>query len=313
MEEKIIKQFMANLKSSSVIKKSARLMGDSPESAINFLLKEYECKSLLELKKKLQLLPAKKKAKLEKIQKIHAKCRTLEKTSKKLNISRERVRQLLEEGAKYGLFKYERSYDSSEDKFNELKVLYNRESLVGEIKSLISRSKICSKLNIGEKVLNKLLQHFNVNIREYRRIAKAGKCFEGYSVIVDTLGHHPTTTEMNSRAEWRLLWFKILRLWGGIDNFRKELGVEKPKYRMHPNTLAAFKKNLAKNLLFKETKKRETLGLIKKTRVVKAKMIRQQLNVSAASMRKYLNELLKENLIIKIGRGNQTRYSGSQP
>jgi AraC-like DNA-binding protein len=201
------------------------------------LLSSYNCKNIFTLRKKLKikrLLSDKKIAELKQVKELYEKFLTLQKTAEQLNISRERVRQLLNEGEKYDLFQYKRR----EPKFKRLLQIYDRKSLIKEIELLKYQSKICKKLHIARLTFKKLVKHYNINYKAYyleyskeNLEKKKSKYLAKYSQIVDTLGYHPSTTEMNTNKEWRTVWIMIRHYWGSMANFRREQGIEKPNYR----------------------------------------------------------------------------------
>jgi len=294
------------------IKKVSEVLGIPHYSVRNFLFSKYNCNTISQLRKRMRIkrIPSANKIdKLKKVKEVYDRCLTLQKAAEELGITRERVRQLLREGERLGLFKYE---VYREKRIEELLQKYDRNSLVKEIKMFISPSKICLKLNITHNEFKKLLDYFSIDYQEYRRLARMGKCLEEYSLIVDTLGHHPTTTEMNSRKEWRLTWRKISRLWGNIENFRKEFGIEKPKQRVHPNSMAAFRRaakiRAEKMKLVKEERKRRLLNLIKEKGPLSFESIYDRLKSSSGTILRYLNGLAKEGLILRVGKGRQAKY-----
>jgi hypothetical protein len=82
------------------------------------------------------------------------------------------------------------------------------------------------------------VKHYNINYKAYyleyskeNLEKKKSKYLAKYSQIVDTLGYHPSTTEMNTNKEWRTVWIMIRHYWGSMANFRREQGIEKPNYR----------------------------------------------------------------------------------
>jgi len=229
---------------------------------------------------------------------------TLEKTGEELGLTRQRVSQILLKGKKLGLFSYER-------KTGNLRILkreLSRDSLMKDIELLCSETKICLKYNINDKKLKSLLKYFNIDLKEYQRAARAGRYIQGYSEIVDALSHHPTTTELNSRPEWRKIWAGIDRYWGTIDKFRNEFGIEKPEMKIHPNSLAGFAKAKERKRLAKKHKKEELYSVIKQEGPVSRRLLMDKLGFKPAMTWIYLRELMQDNLIIQTGSGNQIKY-----
>jgi hypothetical protein len=191
-------------------------------------------------------------------------------------MTREGVRYLLKEGAKHGLFEYE-----------------------------VSKEKKLEQLI--ESDLDKLSSYYNINYKKYRKLARMEKCIEEYFRIVNILGHHPTTTEMHTRDDWRSTWYRIDRLWGSISNFREEFAIKKPKFRMHPHTKTAFNKVIQKRKLIKKQNKEKVLHFIKEKGPVSCKIIRDELGLGKVIW-VYINELMAEKLIVRVDRGVKTKY-----
>ncbi len=225
------------------------------------------------------------------VKRVYDRCLTLRRTANELRITRNKVKQLLQVGDRHGLFRHEEM-----KRLEELRQQYDRKTLIKEIRRHISRSQICLELGMTETELHKLLEYFNIDFHEYLNSARMTKCLEQYSYIVDTLGHHPTTTEMGSRKDWRLVWAKIDRLWGNMDNFRKEFGIEKPKYR----TLAAKRK--------RQAKKERMVSFIRKNGPVGSKRICDEFGIYASEAWHYTVELLREGIVVKLGKGSQVKY-----
>ena len=289
----------------------ARATGIPAASLREILIKEFGM-GLFELRQKLGIRKSclkrraldRKASRFQQVKEAYERLGTLEKTGKELGLTRQRVSQILLKGKQLGLFSYER-------KAGNLRILkreLSREILIKDIELLCSEAKICLKYNINEKKLKSLLKYFNIDFKEYQRAARAGRYIQGYSKIVDALGYHPTTTELNSRPEWRKIWVGIDRYWGTIDKFRDEFGIEKPKQKVHPNSIVGFKKAAEKKILAKQQKKEEVYNLIKKEGSVSRKVIMYKLGFKSAMTWIYLRELIQANRIMQTGSGNQIKY-----
>lgn len=311
-KRRLIRKIVKNLRQDYSIQRVAKSFDLSFGAVRDLLFEAYTCKKINDLRKKLKVtrkLSDKQINKLKKVKELYDKYLTLEKTAEQLHLTRERIRQLLIKGEKYGLFEYELN---REKKFKELLAIYTRDSLIKEIKLLISPSKICLKFHIKQSEFSKLLEHFNIDYKDYRLAATMGSCLEKYSQIVDVLGHHPTTTEMNAKTEWRTIWGAIDRYWGNMDNFRKEYGIEKPKQKVHPNTLLAFQKSKEKRILIKKDKLEKLLSLIRQEGPIGAVLVRNKLGFKPAMTWIYIRELLEKNLICRVGTGCQVKYAANQ-
>lgn len=248
----------------------------------------------------------KKKTRLSEIGNLYSQLGSLEEVSKKIGITRERVRQLLVQGEKYKVLHYQ---INRKVRFKELTRTYDRDTLVATIKASNNIPGICSALGIKQIELCKLLKHYNIDFKEYRIVTTRSRYIKKYSTIVDCLGHHPTATEMASRKEWRSVWSGIDRLWGNLDNFRKEFGIDKPQMNIHPNTLNAWRITIEKIKIRKNKKKESVLNIIREKGPVKLVDISKQLTFNRGVTNIYVNELLEEQNIVKIGRGSATKYA----
>jgi hypothetical protein len=275
----------------------------------NILIKEFGV-GLTELRKKLGINRRclkrrdldKNAKRYQQVKEIYERLGTLDKVGKELNLTKERVRQLLQKGAKYGVFNY---VLNREKRFKDISQKYNRDSIINEIKSSINPPLICERLGVKSSEFRNLLKYFEIDYSEYRKLALMGKYMNRYSQIVDALGHHPTTTEMVSRREWRTVWGAIDRHWGSMGNFRKEFGIEVQKYT---NSAVYLKHAWEKRRQLKDEKKNKLFNFIKERNLVSSGIIIDELEFSSASISNYLRELLGENLISKVGIGSQTKY-----
>ncbi len=246
---------------------------------------------------------------LMEVKTLYDKYLTLQKVGDELNVTRERVRQLLEKGGKYGLFVYERHKVHNIEK---LVTSYSRDRIIAAIRETFNTNELCEKLNIDNIDLKLLIKHFNIDYGEYKRQQRIGKCLQGYQQIVDCLGHHPSTTELSSRMSWALTWRKINRYWGNIHKFRIEYGIERPKHRMHPNTLAAFSKTVeARSREAKERKmesKQQIIQLLQTADKLSINEISHTIRRGYLTVCKYVKELASEGKIKCVGSGNKVKY-----
>ena len=239
---------------------------------------------------------------LIRIKKIYDQTDTLQKTATILQLTRERVRQLLKEGENYGLYHYE-TYRSRRKKY--LRRVFSRKTLVKAIKLLDTIDATISKLGITKEEFKKLLNFFKIDRKGYVIISKQGKCLKQYSNVVGILGHHPTTTELDSKREWKNLWSRISRFWGNIDVFRKEYGIEKQKHKMASKLQEKWKKNRKHN----DELRQYILGIIKSNYSVSRKELSIILGIKKELLHyKLLKKMVKEGTLIMVGKGHAARY-----
>ena len=88
---------------------------------------------------------------------------------------------------------------------------------------------IKSEYVIGDGVLKNLLSFYSIDKKYIIKVKETEKEFNQYQDIVNFLGHHPTTTELSKKREWRNLWHRIYYHWGSFNKFRKEYNILIPK------------------------------------------------------------------------------------
>jgi len=242
---------------------------------------------------------------LIRIKKIYDQTGTLQKTATILQLTRERVRQLLKEGENYGLYHYE-TYRSRRKKY--LRRVFSRKILVKAINLLDTIDATISKLGITKEEFKKLRKFFKIDRKGYVIISKQGKCLKQYSNVVGILGHHPTTTELDSKREWKNLWSRINRFWGGIDVFRKEYGIEKQKHKMASKLQEKWKKSREHN----DELRQYILGIIKSNYSVSVKELSIILGIKEERMHhKFLRTMVEDGTLITIGKRRAIRYKMS--
>jgi predicted transcriptional regulator len=148
---------------------------------------------------------------------------TLEAAGREIGLTRERVRQLLVKGSQLGLFEY---------KPKPFEYPYvSREKLIADYTHFLSLGKVAQINRISLDYLRKLLTAYSItqsDLISCSKEARKARCVDRYNRIMDQLGHHPTTTELQATSEGRTLHSTIRRLWGSIDTFRLELNIPKP-------------------------------------------------------------------------------------
>jgi len=310
---KEIKLMVKYFKKYGSIARVALATGKSFTSVKRTLLCEFDCSDLTELRQKIvikKVLSNKKISKLLKAKETYEKCGTLQKAADELNLTRERVRQLLNQGEEHKLYKYEIQREvNHKERLIELKSKFTRAELIREIKRHSNKFDRCLQLEVSQPELDSLLEFFNIDYQEYSRLSKMGKCLEAYSFIVDSLGHHPTTTEMTQRKEWRNLWHRITRLWGRMENFRNEYGIEKPKHRLHPNTIKSYKKMKLTRIKNREEKVNKILTFVKENSPVSSNIISIRLGIKRGSLFGLIKYLIDKEAIVRIGTGNKIKYT----
>lgn len=146
---------------------------------------------------------------------------TLEAAGREMGLTRERVRQLLAKGSQLGLFEYK--------PFEYPYV--PKEKLIADYAHFLTLSKVAQINKISLGYLRKLMTAYSItqnDLDSYAKGVRQAGCVEQYNRIMNRLGHHPTTTDLQATSEGQTLCRRIGRLWGTIDAFREQLNIPKP-------------------------------------------------------------------------------------
>lgn len=258
------------------------------------------------IKKKRIYIPTElEKERMCLVKRLYDEYGTLEKVGSLLRLTRERVRQILEKGNKYHFFTYELTRDKE---FREVVLRISKDQLTHQIKNTQNKFDICTNLEIDINDFFKLIGHYNIDINGYRQDARFKRYITDYSQIVNILGRHPSTTELQRRKEWRKVWAGIDRLWGGIDRFRTEFGIEKPKVSLHPNTINGFNQARKNRVAIKEIKVDSLYKLIQENGPLSCRKLSEILKYSYQNTYCYLRGMIEKDKIEQIGKGSFMQY-----
>lgn len=155
---------------------------------------------------------------------LYEKSKSLRAVGQTMGVSRERVRQLLEKGSEVGLFEY-RPLKSP---------LISKHKILKDYKKFLKLNAVAQANGISTSHLSKLIDLYQITEEDLKRMRREGgrvKCIHRYYSIVQQLGHHPTTTELQRLKSKRYLSSQIRTLWGSFDAFRKELQIPSPQIR----------------------------------------------------------------------------------
>jgi len=156
---------------------------------------------------------------------LYQEHRTLQRVADEIDLSRERVRQLLVKGSECGLFEYKPSWE----------VGIPREKILEDYRRVLTLKGVAQVNQMSLCRLHRLLKVHGITDPELQEIwfkEKKAICVERYNAVVREIGHHPTTTEMQRISSNRYLTTQIRRLWGTIEAFRKEQGIPPPPKRL---------------------------------------------------------------------------------
>ena len=174
-----------------------------------------------ELRKPSIAYPVSMVERLRQVHVLYKEHGTLEAVGREMRLTRERVRQLLVKGSRLGLFEY-KPFDYP---------YVPKEKLIADYTHLLTLSKVAQINNISPGYLRRLMTAYSItqnDLDSYAKEVRQARCVEQYNLIMDKLGHHPTTTELQATSEGHTLHTRINRLWGSIDAFREELNIPKP-------------------------------------------------------------------------------------
>ena len=167
------------------------------------------------------LLKSARGEKLVALYRLYEREGSLGKVGQIQHLSRERVRQLLNKGTRLGLFEYKRS------NARELPVI-SREKIMEDYKKTLRLKEVAKFNDLSMRQLSQILDQFQMTRQELKSIRKEGRrtrCIQQYELWVQKFGGHPSTTEMEKTSDGTSLSNRIIRLWGSIHEFRKELKI----------------------------------------------------------------------------------------
>lgn len=273
----------------------------SSESAVERFKKQYPKKVSIVQNKKSSMFSAKKIAFWTKCYELYNKGGTLKYVAKKVGLTRERVRQILVQGTKSNLFKYNpRDYK-----------YVPKQQLINDIIRLRSLSKVAIDNKISTTYLKRLLLSYGINRKKIDKLMFVGqkrKIIDRYSKIADELGHYPTSTELQARPEWRAFEGKIRRTWKSIHDFRNELNIPSP-----PPFVEAVRPWLEHRMRLALIKRMQDLDIIREILTasgpLQAKQIAMQCKLNSMRAFKLTQLLIATGEVIKEGAGSSTRYN----
>lgn len=236
--------------------------------------------------------------------KIYSETKSLTVTGQKLNLTRERVRQVLLEGQKMGLIQYTPSDTLKKDDFNSLIEKYPRTELVHKIIEAGTRAKAIENLGLDQLTGKQLIKHYNITRQDYLSDTFRNKYMADYVKLFNELGHHPSVTELQEDKKTRILYNALCRYWGGIENFRKEFGVEKTQYFMNRKGYVNWLQAVNRGKLTKETKKTakkaQVMQVLTQKKFINCVEFMRVLGFSRCSTMNYLKELEAEGVVKSI-------------
>lgn len=227
---------------------------------------------------------------------------TLEYVAKKMNLTRERIRQILTKGTQLGLFNYTRRDYHYVDK----------SKIIDDFSKYLSLSAVAKANRITSSYLKRMLTAYKITEKDLgiiRENSEKNKCIQLYGKIEAELGHYPTTTELQNKRGWRYLSMKISRLWGSIDTFREELQIPKP-IRKFPEASRRWQENRRHIAFIVRMQNLDQIrDCLAKAGLLSSSEIACECNIKPPKALRLLNLLLARGEIIREGTGSSTRYN----
>ncbi len=176
------------------------------------------------------LLQSSKVQRLLLIHRLYQQKGTLAGVGKEVGLTRERVRQLLNNGESLGLFEYKKP----EDLFLPS---IPKEKLIEDYKNLLQFKLVAKSNGISLHRFYQMVKYYQITPKEFEAIRIGGHRLRSilqYYSFARKSGFHPSTAELQKTGKGRYLSCKITKLWGSIHSFRKELQIPSPKQKFKP-------------------------------------------------------------------------------
>lgn len=244
---------------------------------------------------------------IERLQTIHnlyKQLGTLEAVGEQVGLTRERIRQLLAQGDKIGLFKYSpREYP-----------FVSKAKIIEDYKEALSLYRVARLNNISASYLHQLFTAYSItdqDLADYGIEGRRAKCIKQYKSLADKAGHDLTTTELQNTSGGHSLHNRLIRYWGTIHAFREAFNIPKP-----PQGSSSFRKDTER---WREHQQQVALV----SRMQQLDQLREYLDVHGArgtteigidcelnSQRvlRLLGLLVRSGEVRKTGQGSVTKY-----
>jgi hypothetical protein len=211
--------------------------------------------------------------KIARARELYLQLGTLAAAGQQMDLTRERVRQLIKKGVGLGMFEAppKVGLDISKEQ------LLNAVKLYGSMAAAAQASGIAiTTLDRRRKQLGVSTEDIAAALIQVRRQT----CIDDFLAIANTIGHYPTTTELEFKiAGGRALYARIARNWPSFAAFRRSLGVAPPRAG-NPN----IRKDTAAG-----REQRSTLARIRRRQV--EEQILERLRIAGPALRSELRDL----------------------
>jgi transposase-like protein/DNA-binding Lrp family transcriptional regulator len=227
---------------------------------------------------------------------------TLESVGRRYNVTRERIRQNLEDGSARGLFVYPIPKPTPRDV----------ETMLDAYREELALSRVATRFGMTRLALTKWMAENGVLPNDLERVALEGRknrAFGEYMALVEQLGTHPTTTIL--QREHRALSGAIDRHWGDFRSFRLEFDIPAPALG-NPN----IREDIARwterqkqlGLEHRRTLLAEILNCLTEKGPQTFNELRENVSGGELLVREVLVRAQDDGLIERFGGGRQVRY-----
>ncbi len=272
-----------------------------PSHFLDTFRKLYPAKSIILDKLREQVIGIKRIEFYRRCFELYKQNGTLQSVAKSLKLTRERIRQILVKGTRYGLFKYS-GYEYP---------FVSKESIIESYSKTMSLSTVAKSHSISTVYLRKLLTAYGVkdaDLEKLRLETQKGECIELHKQIEAELGHAPSTTEMQRTRRWRYLSLKICRLWGSIEFFRNELNIHRPKRVLPEVSRLAFEKRRRLAFIVRMQNLDQIRECLGNSGPLSTLEISYDCGMKPPKTYRLLGMLMSTKEIVREGEGNTTKY-----
>lgn len=159
---------------------------------------------------------------------------TYAETGRRLQLTRERIRQLLHLGHQQGLFRFRTPHQSNQEVFPELRKLSAREIAdryphARSVKTLSATLRMSYQTlvkHLPKPCIRTLTRYYATRYKNEIR----DRIYQDYVQLEQRLGHHPSDTEIQTHKTG--LSQRIRRHWKSIRCFRRYYGIRPPTSQM---------------------------------------------------------------------------------
>ena len=226
---------------------------------------------------------------------------TLGYVAKRMNLTRERIRQILTRGTELSLFTYTgRDYHYIE-----------KNKILNDYSKHLNLNLVAKVNGVSSGYLKRMLTAHKISENDLellRENAQKNKCIELYRNIEKELGHFPTTTELQKKKGCRYLSIKIVKLWGSIDAFREELQIPRP-IRTFPEATREWQEKRRRIAFIVRMQNLDQIrDCLTNTSPLSCSEIVCECGIKAPKALRLLNLLLSRREIIREGTGSSIKY-----